>query len=104
MINNNYEDILSKCEDLNYLNHFAEYLRETEYAILLLICGHTKYGRVPIHVVPSKLKDYWKSLGRPCHIKNVTFILNVALKKIAYHSLHVMFNQTTLDTNSLPSK
>ena len=82
MINVNFEKLLDDCEDLEFLNKFSPYLRETEYRVLLLVCGHTKYGKVPIHRVGKVMKEYWDTYKYISHIKNYTFILQKALMKI----------------------
>lgn len=74
--------LLEQCENLTYLNTFAPYLRETEYRILLLLCGHTRHGKVPISQVKPILDEYWKATNYKCHLKNVAYILTVALRKI----------------------
>lgn len=78
----NLIELLEQCEDLAYLNRFAPYLRETEYRILLIVCGHTKHGKVPISQVKPILDEYWKATNYKCHLKNVAYILIVALRKI----------------------
>ena len=78
----NLIELLEQCEDLTYLNTFAPYLRETEYRILLIVCGHTKHGKVPISQVKPILDEYWKATNYKCHLKNVAYILTVALRKI----------------------
>lgn len=78
----NLIELLEQCEDLTYLNTFAPYLRETEYRILLLLCGHTRHGKVPISQVKPILDEYWKATNYKCHLKNVAYILTVALRKI----------------------
>lgn len=80
--NEDYLQILLQCENLEYLNQFSGFLRETEYRILLIVCGHTKYGKVPISQVKTILDEYWKTNNYRCHLKNVVYILNVALRKI----------------------
>jgi galactokinase/mevalonate kinase-like predicted kinase len=81
-MNKNLIELLEQCEDLAYLNIFAPYLRETEYRILLIVCGHTKHGKVPISQVKPILDEYWKATNYKCHLKNVAYILTVALRKI----------------------
>jgi hypothetical protein len=81
-LNEAYTQILSHCENLEYLNQFSGFLRETEYRILLIVCGHTKHGKVPISQVKPILDEYWKAANYKCHLKNVAYILMVALRKI----------------------
>lgn len=90
--NINYDDILTECEDLEYLNKFAGYLRETEYRILLIICGHTKHGKVPIACVKPILDEYWLSQGYQSHLNNIAYVLNAALRKIHNEKVFKLFN------------
>lgn len=77
-----YEDLLKQCENLEFLNQFAPYLRETEYRVLLLLCGHTKYGKVTFPQLKKIMRDYWHSYNYRSHIKNYSYIALTALKKI----------------------
>lgn len=86
-----YEDILHECEDLEFLNRFVDRLRETEYQILLIVCGHTKYGKVPIHMVKPILDKYWKTYKHIGHLKNITYVLNMALRKINTEKMYDKF-------------
>lgn len=88
----NPEDILTACEDLQYLNRFAGRLRETEYRILLILCGHTKYGKVTLDQVRPILNEYWQSLGKQSHLKNIPFVLNKAINKIKAQAFYLNFN------------
>jgi cobalamin biosynthesis Co2+ chelatase CbiK len=78
----NYEDLLKQCEDLEFLNQFAPYLRETEYRVLLLLCGHTRHGKVCFTQLKQVMRDYWHSYNYISHVKNYPYIALVALKKI----------------------
>lgn len=80
--NVNYDAILTDCENLEYLNKFAGRLRESEYRILLILCGHTRHGKVPISMVKPILDEYWQSYRYHSHLKNIAYVLNVALRKI----------------------
>lgn len=88
----NLIELLEQCEDLTYLNTFAPYLRETEYRILLLLCGHTRHGKVPISQVKPILDEYWKATNYKCHLKNVAYILTVALRKIQNEKMFQSMN------------
>lgn len=85
------EDILHECENLEFLNRFANKLRETEYRILLIVCGHTKHGKVPIHMVKPILDEYWRTYKNATHLKNIAYVLNVALKKINAEKMYDKF-------------
>jgi len=80
--NPNLDEILNNCENLEYLNRFAGILRESEYRILLILGGHTKYGKVAIKDVKPILDEYWKLYKFKAHLKNINYILNIALIKI----------------------
>lgn len=86
------EEILTACENLEYLNRFAGRLREAEYRILLILCGHTKYGKVSLAQVRPILNEYWESLGKEAHLKNIPFVLGRAINKIKTQSLYLNFN------------
>jgi hypothetical protein len=86
------EDVLQECENLEFLNKFSGILRETEYRILLIICGHTKHGKVPIHMVKPILDSYWHTYNYKAHLKNVGYIMNIALSKIRTANLYQSFN------------
>ena len=86
------DDILLACENLEYLNQFAGRLRETEYRILLIICGHTRHGKVPIHQVKPILDEYWHSVKCKVHLKNIHFVLNRAINKIKTEVIYLNFN------------
>lgn len=76
------EKILENCKDLAYLNKYADYLRETEYRILLLVCGHTRHKFISIHSVCDYLEEYFDIYENQTHVKNITYLLDVALKKV----------------------
>lgn len=76
-------ELLEKCQDLGFLNQFIDCLRETEYRALLVICGHTKYGKISASEIKIFMTDYWKTHDKPSHVKNYTYILHKALKKVA---------------------
>lgn len=86
------EDILTQCEDLEFLNQFAGSLRESEYRILLILCGHTRHGKVPLHMVKPILDEYWKTYKFKAHLKNINYILNIALKKISTQKMYQSFD------------
>lgn len=88
----NFEKILSDCENLEYLNKFAGRLRESEYRILLILCGHTKHGKVPLSMVKPILDEYWQSYRYHSHLKNIAYVLNVALRKIHNEKIFQSFN------------
>lgn len=90
--NVNYDAILSDCENLEYLNKFAGKLREAEYRILLILCGHTKHGKVPLAMVKPILDSYWHSYKFKAHLKNIAYILHVALRKIHNEKIFQSFN------------
>lgn len=87
-----FEKILSDCENLEYLNKFAGRLRESEYRILLILCGHTKHGKVPLSMVKPILDEYWQSYCYHSHLKNIAYVLNVALRKIHNEKIFQSFN------------
>lgn len=76
-------EILEKCQDLGFLNQFINCLRETEYRVMLLICGHTKHGKTHPIQIKNIMKEYWNSFECPSHIKNYSYIINQAIKKIS---------------------
>ncbi|MBU3682107.1 MAG: hypothetical protein FGM16_09235 [Flavobacterium sp.] len=87
-----FDEILKACEDLEYLNKFAGCLRESEYRILLILCGHTRHGKVPLSMVKPILDEYWHSYNYRAHLKNIAHILNVALRKIYNERIFKSFN------------
>lgn len=88
----NFEKILKDCENLEYLNKFASNLREAEYRILLILCGHTKHGKVSLNMVKPILDEYWHSYNYKAHLKNIAYVLNVALRKIHNEKIFQAFN------------
>lgn len=94
--NKNYdqglEELLAQCEDLEFLNQFAGKLRESEYRILLILGGHTRHGKVPIHMVKPILDEYWNCYKYKAHLKNINYILNIALKKISTQKMYQSFD------------
>ena len=90
----NLIDLIEQCEDLSYLNKFAPYLRETEYRILLLICGHTRHGKVPVYEVSNLLGEYWQIYGNKNHIKNITYLISQALNNIQRAKLFLVSRET----------
>lgn len=87
-----FESILKACEDLEYLNNFAGCLRESEYRILLILCGHTKHGKVPLCMAKPILDEYWHTHNHESHLKNIAHILNVAISKIHSEKVFRAFN------------
>lgn len=100
----NFEEVIKNCEDLEYLNKFEPYLRETEYRLLLYVAGHTKHGKVPLNELADRLTEYWFNYGLPSHVKNTLFILNRAVQKINYQQVSDMFKDMALDTKCTYSK
>lgn len=86
------DEVLQECENLEFLNKFSGILRETEYRILLIICGHTKHGKVPMHMVKPILDSYWHIYSYKAHLKNISHVMNIALRKIRTASLYQSFN------------
>lgn len=86
------EKILENCKDLAYLNKYANYLRETEYRILLIVCGHTRHKFISIHSVCDYLKEYFDVYENKTHVKNITYLLNVALKKVFAAQTYELLN------------
>ena len=76
-------EVLEKCQDLGFLNQFINCLRETEYRVLLIICGHTKHGQINPSQIKIFMSEYWQTLDKPSHVKNYTYILHQAIKKIS---------------------
>lgn len=76
-------EVLEKCQDLGFLNQFTSCLREAEYRVMLLICGHTKYGKTHPIQIKNIMKEYWNSLECPSHIKDYSYIIHQAIKKIS---------------------
>lgn len=93
-MNKDLDDLLKECEDLSYLNKFAPYLRETEYRVLLLICGHTRHGKVPIYEVTKKLEEYWRIYGNENHVKNISYLIVQALNNIQRAKLFLVSRET----------
>lgn len=93
-MNKNIDELLKQCEDLTYLNTFAPYLRETEYRVLLLICGHTRHGKVSIHEITKNLEEYWQIYGNKNHIKNFSYIIKQALNNIQRAKLYLVSRET----------
>jgi hypothetical protein len=93
-MNKNLDELLTACEDLTYLNQFSPYLRETEYRILLLICGHTRHGKVPITEVEKLLNEYWEIYDSKNHVKNIKFLIMQALKSIQRGNLYMVSRET----------
>ena len=90
----NLIDLIEQCEDLSYLNKFAPYLRETEYRILLLICGHTRHGKVSIFEITKKLEEYWQIYGNKNHVKNIPYLIKQALNNIQRAKLFMVSRET----------
>lgn len=90
----NLIDLIEQCEDLSYLNKFAPYLRETEYRILLLICGHTRHGKVSVYEVTNLLGEYWEIYGNRNHIRNSTYLISKALNNIQRAKLFMVSRET----------
>jgi hypothetical protein len=93
-MNENLDKLLTACEDLGYLNKFAPYLRETEYRILLLVCGHTRHGKVSLNEVEKLLSEYWEIYDSKNHVKNIKFLITQALKNIQRGNLYVVSRET----------
>lgn len=89
--------LLEQCEDLTYLNTFAPYLRETEYRILLLICGHTRHGKVSIFEITKKLEEYWQIYGNKNHVKNIPYLIRQALNNIQRAKLFLVSRETLVN-------
>ena len=79
-----YDETLKKCEDLTFLNKYHIFSRETEYRILLILCGHTRHGKKYSHDITEVLKEYFNQYGNDTHVKNIHFLIEAALKKIIY--------------------
>ena len=90
----NLIELLKQCEDLAYLNRFAPYLRETEYRILLLLCGHTRHGKVSIFEITKKLEEYWQIYGNENHVKNIPYLIRQALNNIQRAKLFLVSRET----------
>lgn len=86
------DEILTACENLEFLNQFAGRLRETEYRILLILCGHTRYGKVNLQQVKPILDEYWESVQKKGHLKNIQFVLNRAINKIKAETFYLKMN------------
>lgn len=93
-MNKNIDDLLKQCEDLSYLNRYAPYLRETEYRILLLICGHTRHGKVPLEKVVNLLDEYWEIYDTKNHVKNIKYLVTQAIKNIQRGNLYMVSRET----------
>lgn len=91
-INQEPEDILTACENLEFLNQFAGRLRETEYRILLILCGHTRHGKVSLQQVKPILDEYWNSVEKRSHLKNIQYVLSRAINKIKTESIYLKMN------------
>lgn len=87
-----YENLLTKCEDLAFLNYYQTYLRETEYRILLILGGHTRHGKQTLSEVRSSLSEYFKQYGNRTHVQNIDYIIQSALRKILSAQIFDMNN------------
>lgn len=96
-----YENLLSKCEDLAFLNYYQTHLRETEYRILLILGGHTRHGKQNLSDVRKSLSEYFKQYGNHTHIQNIDYIIQSALRKILSAQIFDMNNvsrETSVNT------
>lgn len=79
-----YENVLTQCEDLAFLNKFQRCLRETEYRILLIVCGHTRHGKQSLKDIKRLLTEYFNQYDKPTHVENFNYLIDNALKKIIF--------------------
>lgn len=96
-----YEDLLSQCEDLSFLNRYQTFLRETEYRILLILCGHTRHGKQRFSDVRRTLAEYFNQYGNPTHVQNIDYLVQNALRKILsaqMFSLNNVSRETSVNT------